>query len=116
MNDFIENRISFIKRLKNESRNGLSENFLQFLVENYNSTEKYISEIEFENIRLATENRKLKKSNSFINGMLKNISEILLKRTHGKKIARKIKNNKFKNRKLNRDDRAYRINIRKRQG
>lgn len=112
MNDFMENRLSFIKRLRNESRNGLSENFLQFLVDNYNSTEKYISEIELENLRLRTENLKLIKRNKFLGSMLINISEILFKKNPAEKIAKKIKNNKLKNRKLNRDDRAYRLKIR----
>jgi len=62
--DYIKDRDIFVSRLKNEARSGLSDSFMQFLISYYNYTEKYIGELELENIRLYLNQTKINKQNN----------------------------------------------------
>ena len=65
--DFILQREEFKKRFLNEVRNGLSKSFIDFLLDYNNSTERYIAELEYENLRLFNENSVLRQKISKIN-------------------------------------------------
>jgi len=59
--ELAESQLLFKKRIRNEARSGLSENFIKFLIGYHDFTEKYISEVEMENLRLHLKVNKLNK-------------------------------------------------------